>query len=550
MYLTINVNKGSPSGKGTEIRVNSPCMYKSTGENPGILYYTRLPSNMCEEEVIAKVVERDWDFVSITEYNFLIVFVPENQNRPSWTLVRDRYGSQRVLIRQAQDNLIVTSDPRAVRDGQTQWNPLALRYALVSRIITTVALEEGVSVLPLSNGLTYDREYGLDFIETGAKKLRIQESKNRFSDQELIERTKESIFESYRLLNRQEPVAVLLSGGVDSFILAATACQQFKNVKAYTPTWNEGENPELERAVVFAKKLNIEHHIVTISPEDFKLSFFETIEANGIPNRNYSSLVLHALIKNIPEENILYGEYADTLFGSFPIKTGIMDRKYAVLVGCIPSAIIPGRFKSLLSKVRNARLSQLIEIPFITEEFVEQCLCYVGVDFRCKNYGEQKNFSRVSGIEFNLKTDCSQHMVEIETSALLLGKKIIAPFYNQRMVTISNSLSSRQMFGVSGLGIRRNFRKDTSRQVKPLLKKLACQFIEPEIIYKNKLGFPIPFNKWIKIFEKSHEEPKFKRCFKRQGPEEIWSAINFMYLTDEKRFGGSSGSEGNRRKAP
>lgn len=533
MYVTITIHKGSLSGISTEIDVVSPNTYKSTGSNPGTLYYTRLPANMSEEAVIAKIASKDWDFVSTAEYNFLAVFVPENRN--DLTLVRDRFGSQRVLIRESAENILVTTDPWAVRHDQTRWRPLGLRYALISRIITEEALEEDVSVLPLLHGITYDEKNGLSLIETGSDKLGIKEGGDGSSDAELIESIKDSIYESYRSINPQEPVAVLLSGGVDSFILAATACQVFDNIKAYTPTWEKGDNPELERAIVFGKKLGLEHHIVTITPNEFKSSFFDVIDTNGVPNRNYSSLVLHALFKRIPEDNILYGEYADTMFGSFPVKAGMMDGKYASIVRFIPDYFIPSRLKSICYAIKSHGLGQLIEIPSITEQFIENTLDSIGVDDKKNTIDNQKKaFTRVSGTEFNLKTDCSQHMLEIETSALLLGKKIITPFYNQRMVALSNRLSNRQMFGPSELSIRKNFRKDTSRQVKPLLKQLACQFIEPEAIYLDKLGFPIPFPVWIKDFVIPEKEVYCKIYSESQNSEQAWSALNLMYLTNRQ----------------
>lgn len=539
MYLTITVNQVS-SEERPVVSVNAPHTYKSTEAHPGTLYYTRLPSNMREEDVIARIVEKNWDFVTTSEFNFLIVFVSDNKHQQGFTLVRDRYGSQRVLISKTQNRLVVTTDPRAVKHSQTQWNPSGLYHALASRITATVALEDDVSVLPLSNGLVYDTENTLDLIETGAEELKIFERTNRFSDQELINRIKNSIFDSYCSISPEEPVAVLLSGGVDSFILAATASKYFKNVIAYTPTWNEGENPELERAVVFAKKLGIEHHVVTITPEDFKQAFFETVTANGIPNRNYSSLILHSLLKNISEENILYGEYADTLFGSSSIKAGVLDRKYATLFCLVPSFLAPVRYRNLIENVKNTRLSQLIEIPAITEDFVDHYLIDLGVDvIRPEVFEKDKAFTRVSGIEFNLKTDCSQHMIEIETSALLLNKKFITPFYNKHMVEISNSLSNPQMFGPSELSIRKNFRKETSHHVKPLLKQLACQYIEPETIYKKKLGFPVPLKNMLKAFKRSQENQQLERCFEHRNPEEVWSAINFVYLTNGQRFGSS-----------
>ncbi|QSP93304.1 hypothetical protein LPB19_08630 [Marinobacter salinisoli] len=530
MYLTVRVERGPASEQGASVMVDAPFQYRSEGSNPGVLYYTRLPANMSADDVVDHIVRRDWRFVVNAEQNFIAVFVTGRGEGQSWTLVRDRYGSQRVLMTTTKHGLLVTTNPWLVRDQSTRWNPEVVRQAIISRMLTEAALEEGVSVLPLWHGLTFDQTVGLVEIATGAEELTVRESRCRLSDGEAISQIKASILESYQQLDTEQPVAILLSGGVDSFVLTALAKQSIPRLIAYTPTWADEPNPELQRAVRFARQLDIEHRVITVAAEDFETCFFEMIEANGVPVRNYSSLTIHALFKAISERQIIYGEYADTLFGSFAIKSGMIDQTYSAMLRWIPGILLPRRIREIAPSIERVTTNKLVDISGMDEGFVERCLAHLGVGMAKKpNTESAASFSRISGIECNLRNDCCQHMVEIETSALLLGKTVVTPFYNGRMMALSNRLSTRQMFGASGVSVRRNFRQRTDGDVKPLLKALACEFIEPDAIYLKKLGFSIPFRKWV-----SHVDAVsgIQRYPGAKGAEQIWSSINLAYLAN------------------
>ncbi len=65
---------------------------------------------------------------------------------------------------------------------------------------------------------------------------------------------------------------ILLSGGVDSSLLALKAKQAgFRNCVALTARW-PGENPELELAIAIAKHIGIEHHVVDVDESKFERS--------------------------------------------------------------------------------------------------------------------------------------------------------------------------------------------------------------------------------------------------------------------------------------
>ncbi len=71
-------------------------------------------------------------------------------------------------------------------------------------------------------------------------------------------------------------VATLLSGGIDSALIAAYACEYRSNLKAYTLAWEEKDSSsgsEINRAKFIADLLGLDLKVVSVTPKDVEDSF-------------------------------------------------------------------------------------------------------------------------------------------------------------------------------------------------------------------------------------------------------------------------------------
>ncbi|WP_334013428.1 asparagine synthase-related protein [Alteromonas sp. S167] len=514
--------------------MTAPFNYTSSLVKGAKLFYTRLPLKYSAEQVLLNMMNKDYSFIAQCEGNFIIALVHTTSSGEAVTLIKDRFNSQRVLYVQRGNRLLISNSSSVFPVKKSEINYTALYQAFTSRILTEHALQKDVNVVPLNHGLYYDGKQ-LDLIEVLKCELKVLESTKALSNEEALALIKRSLNQTYRALDVDTPIAVLLSGGVDSFILAATAQQYFRNICAYTPTWDDGKNPELARAIRFSEQLGIKHRIIKVTSSDFIDAFKETISVTKVPNRNYSSLVLHRLFDSIEEVHILYGEYADSLFGSSLIKGGILDSKYARLSKLIPKFLFPYEFQKMLKKIERNSPNTLYQIEEVDDSPIKQWTVEnkIQVDLMPTIKVSNEEFSRINGISQALHNSCAQHMQEIEASAQLKEKVIITPFYNQRMLNISNRLDEYQMFGKSGLRISKNFKQETRIEVKPLLKQLASEYIDRDAIYLRKLGFPTPFHVWVKSFEKTLTGELKEKVTSVENIETKWSIINLYYLVEK-----------------
>lgn len=524
MYLTLTADLDANSNF-SNIQVKAPY---SHNESATVLYFNRLPVNLSKTDLIKYIENNDFDFLTHVEGNFIIVAITQIDQQQEAVVFCDRYRSQRIMFKEQDSRLIISNNPGEIR-STAKLSSAGIRFALNSRILANEDFDKDIKLLPRFTGIKLSNT-GLTLFRTITNKLAIKRQPNFNNDESVIDAIQNSIEASLANLAPEAPLAVLLSGGVDSFILAAIASKRFKSVVAYTPTWDNAKNPELERAIRFAKHLNIKHEIMQFGVEDFLSGYEELLSLNGVPIRNYSSVVLHQLLKQIPEEYILYGEYADTFFGSTQIKYGVIDAKYAQFLKLIPGVLLPNSIKHTASTIKNFTLNDTIQIRDISKTWAESVIQQLlKDDYSPPMSAEQSHDVTIEkAMEHVLDTDCCQHMLEIETSALAANKSIITPFLNERMIAISNGLTEQQMFGPTGTSLWRNFRKDTSSDVKDLLKQLACRFIEKDAIYLKKLGFPTPFPKWIGAINKEEYVARFD--FDYLNAEEQWSLINVLWL--------------------
>ena len=116
---------------------------------------------------------------------------------------------------------------------------------------------------------------------------------------------------------------VLLSGGIDSSIMAAVAARTFPRCIAYTARIEGFANPELPRAAEVARRLGIEHRIVEVGQDDLGRFFPFVMARVQEPPRHFNNLVLarlfEALAGDVPF--VVAGDAADLLFGGGELAT-------------------------------------------------------------------------------------------------------------------------------------------------------------------------------------------------------------------------------------
>ncbi|MGB3789427.1 MAG: asparagine synthetase B family protein [Phormidesmis sp.] len=131
-------------------------------------------------------------------------------------------------------------------------------------------------------------------------------------------------------LSSDEPVGVLLSGGLDSSIVAALLVQAGMKVRAYTLDFGEYGVSELPYAQQVARSLGIPLTLVDASPKRIKQAMVPAIQALDLPFGDGVTVPLFLLSQAASQETriVFNGEGGDQLFAGWTNKPLIAARLY------------------------------------------------------------------------------------------------------------------------------------------------------------------------------------------------------------------------------
>jgi asparagine synthase (glutamine-hydrolysing) len=283
------------------------------------------------------------------------------------------------------------------------------------------------------------------------------------------------------------PIALSLSGGIDSNILLANIN---KNLKTYSVSFNYNNNKSLDSifAAQRAAEYKTEHNEINISDDDFMDSLELMNDLLEEPIGNQNSISNYFLSKNIKEKVLLVGDGGDEIF------TGYL--KYRSIY-----------FFSILNKINFLKFLKPYSNNKNLDRFFISNSNKMHLSFSNQNLlNNKKNYKYYNQIKsdevyfnhFNKKnSDLSLENVMfadidtwVQNDVLLRNDKIYmsngievrVPYLDQEM--IENFLFYSSFKKV-------NFLKKT----KPLLRKLFKNQLKTTL--KQKKGFNSPFNFWI-----------------------------------------------------
>src|SRR3954452_13465177 len=234
-------------------------------------------------------------------------------------LARDRYGIKPLYYRHVGGELRFASELRALPRGEIDLDALEAFLAFNS-IPAPYSIFREVRKLPAGHVLVWEEDGRLR-IERYARPAPAAVEELRVDDEaELIEELRARLRDSVRAhLLSDVPVGVLLSGGVDSAVLAALAAQETSEaLHTFTIGFEERSFDERADARRVADRYATNHHELLVRPDPQLL--FETLaDVFDEPFADSSALPTYA-VSRLAADHVkvaLSGEGGDELFGGY-----------------------------------------------------------------------------------------------------------------------------------------------------------------------------------------------------------------------------------------
>ena len=467
---------------------------------------TKFRSNSDTEVLIYGYLQ--WGIDSLLKkLNGMFAFAIWDSRTKEVILARDRFGQKPLYYYQNKNELLFSSDIRAI------WS---LKKSLLN--IDLESLDYYLCELSTPQPKTIWKEiqqlHASHYMILNAKKTTIKKYWSLEYSEKIKISLEESIEESERLLNNaiklrtvsDVPIAAFLSGGVDSgLICSLLASNSSKPIKTYTVGLKGFEHlNEANEALIVANKYNTDHQEL-IAEASLSKSLNKLIEYTGEPFAD-SSIIPSFLVCQAISSDVkvaLSGDGGDEFFGGY----------YEYVWAYHADLINQGKeqlesFKNLYYKTTNKLRLTKSTFP-IYHSFAKQnngSRLHRMMGF----YGEKKSNIFPSSNSYSEsylndkwhQMDCNNiydtltkasletrlindYLVKVDRSSMINSLEVRSPFLDNELATFSAQIPSSY--------------KHKNGHSKYILKSLAKKYFDPNIFNRPKKGFGVPINSWIKF---------------------------------------------------
>jgi asparagine synthase (glutamine-hydrolysing) len=459
-----------------------------------------------------------------------------DSERGRLVLARDRYGIKPLYYREADGELAFASELRALPRGEIDLDALDAFLAFNSVPGPLTIFRE---VRKLQPGTVLTWENGRSELLRYARPAPVPADEVRGDDEaELVEELRARLRDSVRAhLVSDVPVGVLLSGGIDSSVLAALAAEEVSEpLRTFSIGFEERSFDELADARLVAERYRTDHHELVLRP-DAALLLPALADAFDEPFADSSALPTY-LVSQLAAGEVkvaLSGEGGDELFGGYYTyaadllaeRAGWTAGLLRPFVERLPSSSTKASFDYKAKRfVRAAHLPPLERHHGWKEIF--------SADARVELTGRRGTFDPVDLLRARFEetggaellaqlqdVDLGTYLVDdllVKTDRASMAHSLEArvPFLDPVVTNFALALPSRHKV--------RGLRK------KVLLRKAAEPLVPGELLRRRKRGFSIPAAAWLRgELEPFARETLSADTLRRQGffrPEAVTRLID------------------------
>jgi asparagine synthase (glutamine-hydrolysing) len=457
----------------------------------------------CDTEVLVHAYE-EWGDGFARRLRGMFAIALWDARRSRLLLARDAFGIKPLYYRVDEDGLSFASELRALPRGELDLDALEAFLAFNSIPSPLTIFRESRK---LSAGHLLVWADGEARLERFARPSPVAAGDVRHDDEaELVEECRARMRDSVRAhLVSDVPVGVLLSGGIDSGLLAALASQESPEpLRTFSVGFEEDSFDELADARRVAERYATDHHELVLRP-DAALLLPALAEAFDEPFADSSALPTY-LVSELASRHVkvaLSGEGGDELFGGYYTYAadllaqhfGGVARLAAPLVERLPSSSAKASFDYRAKRfVRAAHLPALerhhgwkeIFSPDLRAELTGRRNGFDPLDLYRSAFAETPDAELLARLQ---DVDRAVYLVDdllVKTDRASMAHSLEArvPFCDPVVASFAHTLPTRHKL--------RGLKK------KVLLRKAAEPLLPRSIVWGKKRGFSIPAAAWLR----------------------------------------------------
>ncbi|MGV3632421.1 MAG: asparagine synthase (glutamine-hydrolyzing) [Bacteroidota bacterium] len=308
-------------------------------------------------------------------------------------------------------------------------------------------------------------------------------------------------FAVHSQLEADVPIGTFLSGGVDSSLVSAIAKRHKADLHTFSVSFgDQQEYDESAYALLVAKHIQSEHHVIRLTESDFKLHFQEILDSFDEPFADSSAIAMWFLSRETARhlKVALSGDGADELLAGYNKHKAFLQARKLNLAKKTSYRLAEKVLNPLLAKRDPKKLHRLQKFNTLSRlDWPENYW------FLASNIGEQAKDELLlysfktpyiytadsNGLNDFLWLDqkfvlANDMLKKVDLMSMHHSLEVRTPFMDKDLVRFANSLPAEWKIK-DGTG-------------KYILKETFRGVLPDEIFDRAKQGFEVPVNAWIR----------------------------------------------------
>jgi asparagine synthase (glutamine-hydrolysing) len=459
----------------------------------------------------------------------MFAFCIYDKKAEEYYLVRDRLGVKPLYFSKDRDKFIFASEIKSILELDVKKRELDYKavssYVSFRYPILNNTFFKGINSLAPAHyiKLTKTDFKIIEYWNVTDKFKEQQNDKGEVYYQTKLAKLLESSVK-YRMIS-DVPFGAFLSGGVDSSIVTAImAKNSLKPIKTFTIGFEEKGFNEFEHANIIVEKYGTEHKEIVLSSKNYIKTMEELISFKDAPLSVPNEVPLYLMSKELKKyiTVVLSGEGADEIFGGYgrifrsPYDFNRMkeldalnlsvDEKKEFCINFIRKYLTDSfdgeidHFMNIYSytafKDKKELLNNNLPLDDIEEELIEKITHYFD------ELGGDSYYNKLMYAFEKVHLVGLLHRVDTATMAASVEARV--PFVDHRLVEFAFTIPLKYKLKWTSKEAKEASKLLMSDQIsetfdipKYILKKTYEDIIPNSILYRKKMGFPVPLNSWF-----------------------------------------------------
>lgn len=401
------------------------------------------------------------------------------------------------------EELVFASEPRAIlahprMSARPDLAGISAYLTTIRTVMGSRTLFEGVRVLRPGQVLELDLSGAMVGIRSSEVRADRVADGGACTGDGAADRVRACIEDSVgRHLRSDVPICCLLSGGLDSSIIATLAMRRLGGLHTYcsgAPGSSDGDDFAFARNVAGA--LGTAHTEAPVSRALFKERWQDMVRALGIPLSTPNEVAINEVARTLRGQGkivTLSGEGADELFGGY--ESPMLE---AAAFEGVPGGERrrggqhPGEFQLEANSWIPREAKGAVLAPEVWKAFEGDAAlrAFYRDEFDAVGDGaEGEPIERVQAhLRFHRRINLAGLLQRLDTATMLAGVEGRTPFADAAVCGLAEGLRMEEKFVPGGVG---------ACETKRVLRRAFAANLPRDVVARKKESFPLPFQEWV-----------------------------------------------------